>query len=318
VSSRVNSLPYLGLLFLAQLELKSTQVLLQVGGLGGTRDRDEVRSLGQDPGKGELSNSASLNGSELLNLINQSQRLVEVLLNVVAGDSATEVILGEVVNGLVLSGQESTSKGRVRNDSDSELTASLENTNLLQLNVGEEGRVLDLVGGDLSDLGGTVKSGGRALGQSDVTDLSLLLESNKLGHGLLDRGSGVGTVLVVEVDVVGSKTLQGFLDGLADILPVSPNEGTVSGPVNLYLVSRCRRRRRETTHSELGGKEDLGTLSGLCEPLSKKVLIVLVDIGGVPEGQSKLVGTVKEGETLGVGRRRTVKGGESLSSSVRS
>jgi hypothetical protein len=78
--------------------------------------------------------------------------------------------------------------------------------------------VLDLDGVDVLDLASTSQRLGAALGQTDVLDLTLVLELLHLLDGLLDRGHLVQAVAVVEIDVRETETSQRFLTGLAGVL----------------------------------------------------------------------------------------------------
>ena len=69
---------------------------------------------------------------------------------------------------------------------------------------------------------------------------------------MFDRDRGVGTVEVVEVDVIDPKPRQGLVEGLVDVLWVGPDDS-----VGLAV-----------SETELRGKEDLVALSSLLEPTS--------------------------------------------------
>ena len=95
-----------------------------------------------------------------------------------------------------------------------------------------------------------------ALGRMSILACELGRNSDlldELGHrsdGVFDRDRGVGTVEVVQVDVIDSQPRQGFVEGRMNILRV-----TIHDPARI-----------STGQTELCGKEDLVALSGLLEP----------------------------------------------------
>ena len=77
-------------------------------------------------------------------------------------------------------------------------------------------------------------------------------EFGHLADGVFDRDRWIGTVEVVEVDVVDSQPRQGFVEGLMDVLWISLHE-----PIWVSMAE-----------TKLGCEEDLVALSGLLEPMS--------------------------------------------------
>jgi len=67
---------------------------------------------------------------------------------------------------------------------------------------------------------------------------------------VFDRDRGVGTVEVVEVNVIDPEPRQGLVEGLMDVFWVGPH----------HFVGLA------VTETELGGEEDLVALSSLPEP----------------------------------------------------
>ena len=115
---------------------------------------------------------------------------------------------------------------------------------------------------------------GTCFGQADVADLAL---GDQLGQGtdrLLDRSSGVHPVLVVEVDVVGPKTLKRSLHGDADA------RGTAVG--GSVLSARIRDKAELRRHHYLVTSAFDGT--------TDKFLAVVraVDLGGVDVGDAQV------------------------------
>jgi len=78
------------------------------------------------------------------------------------------------------------------------------------------------------------------------------------------------------------------------------------------LISSIPSRRNDRTYAELGREEDVGALARAREPVANQVLVVVVDVGRVPERQSELMGAVQEGEAFRVRLGGTVEGGETL------
>jgi len=89
-------LPDLRLFFLAQLDLQGANILLNPGNGSGTRDGEEVVSLGQDPSQSQLTGSAVL----LLRNLGDAIDELEVLGEVLGGEARrelAEIALLEVV-----------------------------------------------------------------------------------------------------------------------------------------------------------------------------------------------------------------------------
>ena len=96
-----------------------------------------------------------------------------------------------------------------------------------------------------------------ALGRMSILVCELGRNSDlldELGHrsdGVFDRDRGVGTVEVVQVDVIDPQPRQGFVERRMNVLRV-----TIHDPARI-----------STGQTELCGKEDLVALSGLLEPV---------------------------------------------------
>jgi hypothetical protein len=133
-------LPDLRLVFLAQLDLQGANILLNPGKRSGTRDGEEVVTLGQDPGQGQLTSSGVLLLRELSDAVDE----LEVLGEVLGGEAwceLAEVTLLEVVGAADLTTEHASSNGRVGYDGDAELACGLEEADLLRLDVETERRV---------------------------------------------------------------------------------------------------------------------------------------------------------------------------------
>jgi hypothetical protein len=72
-------LPDFSLVFLAELDLQRTDVLLNPSDRSSARDGEEVVSLGQDPGQGELTGGAVLRLCDLGDAVDELEVLGEVL-----------------------------------------------------------------------------------------------------------------------------------------------------------------------------------------------------------------------------------------------
>ena len=123
----------------------------------------------------------------------------------------------------VATGDEAPSEGRVCDDLDAEFPRGLQEPDGLILDVQSEGRVLDLDGKNGVDSVRPAKSRSRDLRESEVFNLPgsredecpdlhrrgrihSLDELSHLSDGVFDWDRGVGTVEVVEVDVVDSQS----------------------------------------------------------------------------------------------------------------
>jgi Aldo/keto reductase family len=136
------------------------------------------------------------------------ERLVEeaqVALDVLAGEARVgfaPVVVGELLGGADLAGEEAVTERRVGDEADAELAQERQQ---LGLRITGPERVLRLQGGDRVDGMGAADRLGAGLGQADVSDLAL---GDELRHGadrVLDRCLRVDPVLVVEVEAVGAE-----------------------------------------------------------------------------------------------------------------
>lgn len=138
-----------------------------------------------------------------------------------------------------------------------------------------------------SHLASSPKSFGTALAQAQVLDLAGVLQFLHL----LDRGlnwlAGVDSVGIVQVDLVDSQSLQGFLDGLLDVLGLVPRLPLSRGRIDPV--------------AKLGCEEDVLSFAGiLLEPAANHVLVVAIDVCAVPEAFAGVVGVIQQSEPLGV------------------
>ena len=96
------------------------------------------------------------------------------------------------INAYVLTSQETTTKRRVGDNSDAELLARFEESDLLVFDIEREGRVLDLEGRDGVHRMRATESLLRAFGQANVANLSLP-EYQRSDNCLGERSKGLLT-----------------------------------------------------------------------------------------------------------------------------
>ena len=188
-------------------------VLLDARDAPGAGDRGDVVALGQQPRQRDLRRGGTGLGCDRLHLVDDAQVALEVL----AGEARVglaPVVVGEVVDGADLAGEEAVAERGVGDESDAQLAQQRQ-----QLGLGVAGpqRVLGLQRGDPVDRVGAADRVRAGLGQADVQDLALGDQLGQRADGLLDGRVRVDPVLVVEIDVIGAEPLQGALDRGADV-----------------------------------------------------------------------------------------------------
>ncbi len=127
---------------------------------------------------------------------------------------------------------------------------------------------------------------GEGLGETEEADLPLGHQFRHGPHRLLDGDVGIGTVLVVEVDVVGTETAERGLAGVLDVGGVSP-DGAVGGIAPPH-------------DAEFGGYHHLVPSSGNGPTHQLLVAVGAVHVGGVQEVHSEVEGPMNGGDRLGV------------------
>lgn len=119
---------------------------------------------------------------------------------------------------------------------------------------------------------------------------SLLQLSQRL-HGLLHGRLPVQTVYIIQIDVIDAQTSEAPLAGLHDVLRRAV-DGHIKASVGPGREREAAFRREHNVPPALGVQ---------LEPRREKVLVVAVDVAGVPVRAAELPGTVEQRETLGVG-----------------
>src|SRR5205085_12423540 len=172
----------------------------------------------------------------------------------------------------VLAGEEAARQWEVRNQAESEL---LERRNELGLDVTLQQRVL-VLGRDerrpatrVCEAVGSAHLGGGEVRRADVTHLACFDELFERAEGLLDRRDAVGTVVLVEVDVVGAESLERAVDRAPDV------RGGAAG-------------RIAATPAEFRRDQDLLTAAGERPPEEELALPVTVRLRGVEERDADL------------------------------
>ena len=210
----------------------------------------------------------------------------EVALEVLAGEARVglaPVVVGEVVDGADLPGEQAVAERRVGHEPDAELAQQRQD---LGLEVAGPQRVLGLQRGDRVHGVRAADRRRRGLGQAEVADLALGDELGQRADGLLDRRARVDAVLVVQVDVVGAEPAQRALDRgrtLAGLLSVTPGAVAAVGD-----------------EAELGGDHDL-VAAALDGPPDELLAVEgAVDLGGVDVGDAQVERAVDGADRLGV------------------
>lgn len=103
----------------------------------------------------------------------------------------------EVLGASNLASEHTTTDRRVGNDGNTELTAGLEETDLVALDIQGEGRVFNLNCIDVLHLACSTKRFAAALRETDILDLALMFELLHLLDGLLHWGRAIESVGVV-------------------------------------------------------------------------------------------------------------------------
>ena len=119
------------------------------------------------------------------------------------------------------------------------------------------------------DLAGTAKCVGTALAETEVFDFTGPLQLCHHADGLFDGDVCIDAVAVVEVDVVDTKTLQGLVARLTDVVRVVA-----------YLTGAIR----SDPIGELCGKEDVVTLASSLEPSAVRKYLSAEFVGEVRLG----------------------------------
>ena len=200
-----------------------------------------------------------------------------------AGVGLAPVVVGDVVGGTDLAGQEAVPEWGVGDEADAVLAQQGQ-----QLGLGVAGPqgVLGLQCGERVHGVGATDRVGRGLGQADVQDLALADQLGQCADGVLDGRAGVDPVLVVEVDPVGAQALEGALDGGADV-----GRAAVDGAGSATGMGH---------EAELGGDDDLVTApaDGAADDLLAAERAV--DLGGVDVGHAEIECAVDGADGLGV------------------
>ena len=193
------------------------------------------------------------------------------------------VVVGEVVDGADLPGQEARGRAASRRRSRCRARAAPAAPRLL---VAGPQRVLGLQRGDRVHGVRAADGVGPGLGQPDVADLALGHQLGQRADGVLDRRVRVHPVLVVEVDVVGAEPPQRSLDRGADV-----------GRAAVEVPRAAAGVRHE---AELGRQHHLvaAALDGPADELL--VGERAVDLGGVDEGDAQFERPVDGADRLGV------------------
>ncbi len=124
------------------------------------------------------------------------------------------IVVGELLGGADLAGQETVTERRVGNEADAQLTQQRQQFGLRV--AGPQG-VLRLHGGDWVNGVRAANRSGASLRQTNVSDLALGDQLGQGACGVLDRGLRIDPMLVVQVDVVGAEPLQRALDRGANV-----------------------------------------------------------------------------------------------------
>lgn len=293
--------------------MKRTNVLLETVDLRGARNGENIVSLSEKPGKGELTRSDALLLRKFANLVDELEVLGEVLLRE-ARRHLAEVALLEVVGAANGAGDHAATNGGVSYDGDAELAGGIEELDLRGLNVEGERRVFNLHSIDVVDLASAAERIGGALRKANVLDLALVFQRyhslNRLFHGCFS----VESVAVVEIDEGDAETFQAALASLFAVL-WSAIYGSAKDRSALFDTQKEKSHEPaaiiENSVGKLCCQEDILPLAGvLLEPVAEEILAVGVHVGRVPEELAGFVRSVEHSEALLVGLGCSIEGGE--------
>ena len=124
-------------------------------------------------------------------------------------------------------------------------------------------------------------------GEAEVEDLALVDQLCDRACGLLDRRVPVDTVLVVQVDVVGTEAGQRSLDGGADV-----GRAAVDRAGDHPIAVR--------DEAELGGDDDVVAAALQCPADDLLTVEWAVDLGSVEMGDAEVEGAVDRADGLRV------------------
>jgi hypothetical protein len=130
-----------------QRHAERADVVLEVHDARGSRDRDDVVALMEQPREGELRGGASLPRCDVLDVADEVEVLLEVL-PLKARLTTAEVVGREVLEAGEAAGEKSAAERAVGDEADAELAAGRED---LVLDVAHPERVLGLQRGDRVD-----------------------------------------------------------------------------------------------------------------------------------------------------------------------
>ena len=260
-------------------------VLLDAGDAAGAGDRGDVVSPGEDPRERGLRGGCADLRADRADLVDEREVAAEVLPGE-AGVGLAPVVVGEVVDGADLPGEQAVAERRVGDEADPELAQQRQD---LRLHVAGPQRVLGLKRGDRLHGVCAADGLGGCLGEAEVQHLALGDQVGDGLRGLLDRGVRVDAVLVEQVDVVGAQALERPFDRGLDVRGTAVDHAGAAAGVG--------------DEPELRGDLDLvaAALDGLADDLLTQERPV--DLGGVDVGDTELEGTVD-----GADRLRVVQG----------
>src|SRR5208337_1234817 len=242
-------------------------VLLETLEFRRARDRNDPRSLREEPGKGDLSRCGLLLSCESAKHIDQSLIRFSILWRE-AGNDVAEVVLVELRLLVDRTGQEAFAERAKGNESDAEF---FERRDDLSLRLSPPQRVFALECSHRLDFVRATNRLDARFGEAEVPDLALL---NEVLHGsgdVFNRHVGIDAVLIEEVDDIGLESFQRGLADLADVL--GPAIDSSQRPLGFGI----------DFESELGGDRDLITEGS--EGLADQLFVSerAVSFGGIEE-----------------------------------
>ena len=170
----------------AELDAVGGGVLLDAGDATGAGDRGDVIALGEQPGQRDLRRCGAGLGGDGLDLVDDGQVALEVLAGE-AGVGLAPVVVGDVVGGTDLAGEETVAKRGVGDEADAQPAQQRQ-----QFGLGVAGpqRVLGLQRGDRVD----------GVGAADRAGASLNAGELRSAGGCHVIAGGVSLRLVIGVD----------------------------------------------------------------------------------------------------------------------